>query len=112
MDLRNAGAGAVPLTGWTLSDGAANPNTYTFPGFSLASGAAVTVWVGAGTDTATDLFWGRGSAVWNNDGDVALLRDAGGGEVERCAYAGGGEEAGVGQGSGSRGGGDGALGGP
>ena len=52
------------------------------------------MWVKSGTDTATDLYWGRGNPVWNNDGDVAVLRDAGGGEMDRCAYAGGGEEAG------------------
>ena len=52
----------------------------------------MTVWVKAGTDTGTELFSGRGSAVWNNDGDRATLADAGGAEVDVCAYAGGAEE--------------------
>lgn len=39
VELRNGGADAATLTGWTLHDAAATPNTYTFPAFSLASGA-------------------------------------------------------------------------
>lgn len=94
VDLRNAGAGAVALNGWTIHDGATTPNTYTFPAFSLAGGAAVTVWVKAGTDSATDVYWGRASAVWNNDGDTATVKDGLGGVVDTCSYAGGGEEVG------------------
>lgn len=94
VSLRNAGADAVALDGWTIHDGATTPNTYTFPAFSLASGAAVTVWVKAGTDSAMDLYWGRASAVWNNDGDTATVKDGLGCVVDTCSYAGGGEEVG------------------
>jgi hypothetical protein len=31
-----------------------------------------------GNDTSEDLFWNRSSSIWNNDGDVATLRDASG----------------------------------
>ncbi|WP_243669020.1 lamin tail domain-containing protein, partial [Methanoculleus chikugoensis] len=50
------------------------------PGLHARSGAGVTVHSGgAGNDTATDLYWGgRGSPVWNNDGDLATLADANG----------------------------------
>ena len=71
----NAEAAAVNLTGWTITDEGTR-NTYTFPLFTLDPGAAVTVHSGAGNDTATDLYWGRGTAVWNNDGDIATLADA------------------------------------
>lgn len=78
------------MTGWRLFDLA---NTrFTFPVFALASGASVNVWVRSGVNTATDLFWGRGSAVWNNDGDTATLTTGADGVIDTCAYAGGGEE--------------------
>lgn len=73
----NADETAVNLTGWTITAEGAR-NTYTFPVFTLDAGAGVTVHSGAGNDTATDLYWGRGSSVWNNDGDVATLADANG----------------------------------
>lgn len=82
--LRNQGAGPADLAGWTLSD-AAN-NTYTFPAFTLAPGAEVRVWVRAGADDATNLYWGRGSAVWNNSGDTATLRDASGILIDTLTY--------------------------
>jgi len=54
----------------------------------------VTVWVKAGTDTGTELFSGRGSAVWNNEGDTGVVEDRVGNVVDSCSYVGGGVEAG------------------
>ncbi|MFM7581838.1 MAG: lamin tail domain-containing protein, partial [Caldilinea sp.] len=90
VEIRNVGEIAAELSGWTLADAASY--RYTFPAFTLAAGATVTVWVKAGTDTASDLYSGRGAAVWNNDGDSATLADADGARVDVCAYAGGAEE--------------------
>jgi len=77
VTVTNAGAAAVNLTGWTITDEGAR-NTYTFPVFALDAGAGVTVHSGAGNETAADLYWGRESPVWNNDGDTATLADANG----------------------------------
>ncbi len=87
----NGGPGATTLTGWTLRDLAAN--VFTFPPFELAPGAAVKVWVKTGVDSAEDLFWNRGTAVWNNDGDTATLSDSTGVLISECAYAQGSGEA-------------------
>lgn len=38
------------------------------------------------TADAENLFWGRRSAVWNNNGDKAVLRDENGADVARYAY--------------------------
>ena len=84
VTLRNTGGSAVTMTSWTLRD-LAN-NTYTFPAFTLAAGAEVRIWTRAGTDDARNLFWGRTQAVWNNTGDTAILRDAGGTEIGRYSY--------------------------
>lgn len=82
--LENEGAQAVNLSGWTLEDEAGT--IYSFPNFTLAAGGSVRVWVQAGTDDAENLFWGRTQAVWNNNGDVVVLRDATGAEVGRFGY--------------------------
>lgn len=87
MTLRNFGASGVEMTGWKLFD--AVNTRFTFPAFSLAAGASVNVWVRSGADSATDLFWGRGSAVWNNDGDIATLTTGGDVAVDVCIYTGG-----------------------
>ena len=34
----------------------------------------MTVHTGPGTNTATALYWGLGSSVWNNTGDTATLK--------------------------------------
>ncbi|NLB01489.1 MAG: MBL fold metallo-hydrolase [Methanomicrobiales archaeon] len=73
----NADETAVNLTGWTITDEGTR-NTYTFPVFTLSPRADVTVHTGAGNDTTTDLYWGRGNPVWNNDGDIATLTDVSG----------------------------------
>lgn len=74
VDVSNSGTSDVSLTGWSLED--AQNHTFEFPDFLLKSGAAVRVHTGAGNDTEADLFWGRSSPIWNNDGDVATLSDS------------------------------------
>ncbi len=72
--IENQGPTAQRMTGWKLRDKAGH--TFEFPDqFPLLSGKAVRVWVGQGKDSATDLYWGRGAAVWNNTGDTAELCD-------------------------------------
>lgn len=74
VEFENVSGASVDMTGWRVEDEAGY--TYTFPsGFSLADGATVRLHTGSGTDSATDLYWGRGSAVWNNGGDTAFLYD-------------------------------------
>ena len=83
--LENGGGTAQTLTAWTLSD--ASGHTYTFPTFALTHGAAVQIWTGSGQDTPSDLYWGRGSAIWNNTGDTAYLRDSQGDLIDTYAYS-------------------------
>lgn len=77
ITVTNAETTAVNLTGWTITDEGTR-NTYTFPLFTLSPGADVTVHSGPGNDTVSDLYWGRETPVWNNDGDLATLADANG----------------------------------
>lgn len=81
--LRNGNATTLDLAGWTVEDAAKRPHRYRFaPLVLLPAGAALRLWSGRGTDDARNLYWGRRQAVWNNSGDVAILRDPGG--VERA----------------------------
>ena len=81
----NTGDTALDLGGWTVEDEAGK--TYTFPeGYRLDAGATVTLHTGSGTDTESDLYWGRDSAVWNNAGDTVIVTTATGEEVLRVSY--------------------------
>lgn len=72
VSVRNTGAAPVQMMGCTISD--ESVHVYTFPSFVLTAGTTVTVHSGPGTNTATDLYWGLGSSVWNNIGDTATLK--------------------------------------
>lgn len=75
--ITNNGDISIDMTGYTLWDDSGYWNPYEFPnGFTLNSGAEVTVYTGSGSDTDTELYWGRGSPIWNNDGDIAYLYDS------------------------------------
>jgi endonuclease/exonuclease/phosphatase family metal-dependent hydrolase len=76
VKIKNTGSSSVSLTGWKIMD-EGDKHTYTFPSFTLTAGATVTLHTVSGTNTATDLYWGKKN-VWNNDGDTARLYDSSG----------------------------------
>ncbi|WP_436927665.1 lamin tail domain-containing protein [Halosimplex amylolyticum] len=83
---RNTGPEPLDLSGWTVADAA--DHTYTFPdGFTLDTDATVTLHTGSGTDSNTDLYWGSGSPIWNNDGDTVIVTNHEGDEVLREEYS-------------------------
>jgi hypothetical protein len=71
--IENRGSSTVDMTSWHLQD--RTGATYDFPTFTLQPGARVRLHTGAGKDTQDDLYWGRGSSVWRNEGDVVTLFD-------------------------------------
>lgn len=80
VEITNRGSSPVSLTGWKIEDDGSK-HTYTFPSCTLDSQATVTLYTGEGTNTATELYWGSGSPIWNNDGDTAYLYDNSGNMV-------------------------------
>ncbi|WP_267643251.1 lamin tail domain-containing protein [Haloarchaeobius amylolyticus] len=82
----NTGSGSMELTNYVVEDAAGK--SYTVPEFSLDAGARVTLHTGSGTDSATDLYWNRSSAVWNNSGDTVIVTDDSGTEVINRTYSG------------------------
>ena len=83
--IENKGKSEIEMSGWTLSD-EEDKHTFLFPPFTLKAGAAVQVWTKSGTNTETDLYWGWGSPVWDDDEDTAYLRDATGTQVCSSSY--------------------------
>ncbi len=93
----NRGTVSQDMTGWFIQSYAlgtpcypASNQRFYFPsGYVLPAGASV--WVHSGPDSfdnpPTDLRW-TSSYIWNNDGDVGVLYNAVGQEVDRYAYGG------------------------
>lgn len=85
VELVNPTNTSVDLTRWRLLDEA--QHTYRFPaGTTLPTDGTLRVHTGSGSDSATDLYWGRKQAVWNNDGDTARLEDDAGTGVDERRY--------------------------
>jgi micrococcal nuclease len=84
VTLTNEGDESLALDGWTVTDEAGK--TYEFGAVELAPGESVTLRTGSGTDTDTDVYWGRSGAVWNNGGDTVTVRDAAGEVVAERSY--------------------------
>jgi hypothetical protein len=76
IEILNAGDADCSLDGWTLSD--QQNHTYAFSNFTIKAGDAVRIHSGSGNDTASDLYFNRKVPIWNNEGDVATLKDASG----------------------------------
>jgi len=81
VEISNPGESDENLAGWKLED--RQNHTYTFPDFILKAGASARIHTGIGSDTSEDLYWNRNTAIWNNDGDTATLKDASGDIVSR-----------------------------
>ena len=92
ITLRNLTDAPMSLAGWALRDAASDPHRFTFPaGYQLDQHGTVEVVTGVnpgGNQSPPPgiLYWGRGSAVWNNPGDIAILADGNGVEQSRFAY--------------------------
>ena len=83
--VKNVSSTTRTLTGWTVRDKQAH--VYTFPTFRLGAGKSVTIRTGAGTNTATTLYWGSDAYIWNNSGtDAAGLRNRAGTRIHTCSY--------------------------
>ncbi len=81
--IKNLGTSAVNMAGWHLYAGDPGQNFY-FPDFVLRAGAEVRVYTNR--NIPGSFSFGRGSAIWNNDGDCGYLYDAEGTEVSSYCY--------------------------
>ena len=70
--IKNNGTNSFNLNGWTLKNG--NGQNYTFPSFTIYSGAAVQVHTTSGNDTFSDVYWDLKTTAWQS-GETATLYD-------------------------------------
>ena len=61
---------------------------YKFGRFKLGAGRIVTVHTGRGSDSRRHLYWDFDGYVWNNDGDKAIVKTAGGKIADACKWSG------------------------
>ena len=72
------------LIGYSVEDDAAH--TYYFPDRVFQTGQSFTLHTGSGADSQSDLYWGNGAAIWNNDGDTVKVLDPQGYVVASKGY--------------------------
>ena len=78
LDPRFAPSGSFDLTGYTIRN--ARGEAYAIPaGTIIKAGQPITVYSGAGIDTATGFYWGRTTEAWDDNGDCAQLVSPSGG---------------------------------
>jgi competence protein ComEC len=90
VTIQNFGSSAQDMTGWKLVS-VVGPQTFSFPaGYTLDPGATVRIesYTGASNNPPAVLFW-TNSAIWNNTGDKAELRNASYGLVSSMCYGNG-----------------------
>lgn len=81
----NTGSTSLDMAGWTIED--ESSHSYTVPeGTTINAGESLTLHTGEGSDTDSDLYWGSGSAIWNNGGDTITVTSDDGQEVLSEAY--------------------------
>jgi len=61
------------LSGWTLTDNSGT--TFTFRDAVLTPGTTLTLYIGSGTPTTTELYWNLSEPLLGNTGDSVILRD-------------------------------------
>jgi hypothetical protein len=84
VSIQNQGTTAVQLQNWTLRDNAADPHIFTFPSFTLQPGQTCNVYTNV--VTGCGFSFGSGSAIWNNTGDCAYLRNSSGSTIDTYCY--------------------------
>lgn len=84
VELRSAQPSAVELAGWTLRDNSGR--VFTFPSFSMQPGQVCRVYTNENHPEWCGFNYASGSAIWNNGGDCAVLRDGLGQEVAKRCY--------------------------
>lgn len=81
----NAGGGWLDVSGWRVAD--QGGHTYEFPpDTTIPPGQSLVLRTGSGEDGDGEYYWGQGSQVWNDHGDVVTVTDADGEPVLAHEY--------------------------
>lgn len=83
--LQNTGIEAVDLSGWAVEN--ERGVTFQIPsGVMLAPNGILTIHSGNGSDSAGILYWDASQPVWNDEYDLAILRDSEGTIIDYYSY--------------------------
>jgi endonuclease YncB( thermonuclease family) len=84
VNVTNTSTTSINLSGFAIQS---PPHSFTIPaGTTLAAGARLRLYVGAGTPTTTTLYWGKASGLLDNGGDVVTLSEPSGNVVRSFRY--------------------------
>jgi micrococcal nuclease len=81
-----ASAAVLPSSASTPTRGGTTTENLNDEYATLTPGDRVTLHTGSGEDTATGVYWGQSSAVWNNGGDTVTVSDDDGDVVAERSY--------------------------
>ncbi len=84
VTIHSAASVPVGLEGWTLRDNSGH--IFTFPNFFLQPAQICRVYTNEDHPEWCGFNYASGSAIWNNGGDCAILRNGDGAEVARFCY--------------------------
>jgi len=82
--IKNIDTHAIQLSSWTLRDSA--DHIYTFPTFLIAPQQICRIYTNQSHPEYCGFNYGSGTAIWNNSGDCATLRNAQGTQVDQFCY--------------------------
>lgn len=82
--IRNDDNHGVQLQNWTLRDNA--NHVFTFPSYVMQPGETCRVYTNENHPEWCGFNYGSSSAIWNNGGDCAFLRNAGNALVDQFCY--------------------------
>lgn len=82
--LQNVSDEPIALVGWSLGDD--DGNRIQLPARTAAGGSLLWIWTGVGVDDDANVYLGHSAAMWDLEGDVAVLLNAAGQEEARFAY--------------------------
>jgi competence protein ComEC len=84
VEIRNDDAHAIQIKGWKLHDNA--NTTFTFPSFLMEPGQVCRVYTNQVEPDWCGFTYSSGSAIWNNGGDCAFLKDSENKLVSQVCY--------------------------
>jgi len=84
VEIKNNDTISIQLQGWTLRD-AAN-HIFVFPNFVISPGQTCRVYTNEYHPEWCGFNYGSNSAIWNNSGDCATIKDAQGNVIDQYCY--------------------------
>jgi len=84
VDIRNDDTKPIQLQSWSLRDIA--DHVYTFPSFVIQPGQECRVYTNENHPEWCGFNYGSGSAIWNNTGDCAYLKNSLGQDIDQYCY--------------------------